>query len=397
MSAHKPLANVRVIDLCSMISGPFATSILADQGADVIKVEQVGTGDLLRHIGFSRGGISAVFNTVNRNKRSLAIDLRTSQGKALLKKLVCSADIFVQNFRPGVVEEMGVDYASLKQEKPDLIYLSISGFGPTGPYSTYPAYDIVIQAMSGMASLQSHPETSKPDLIQNSVCDKVTAIYAAQAITAALFARERGVVGQHLQLSLLDATMAFLWPDGMEAQTLSGEDVHVPAAGMRELAHVFETRDGFMTLLAVTDKHFESLCDVLRAPELSDDDRFRTLQGRFTHAAAMNQIVKVIIANHETQSLCEALRARGVPVGPVLSPEELVDDPHIKATDVIIEYDHPVAGKIRNVGSACRFGAKDAGSPHPAPTLGQHSEEILTELGLKKNEIARLVNSGVIQ
>ena len=224
-----PLEGIRVIDLTTMVSGPLASSILGEQGAEVIKVEMPGTGDLIRHIGSSRGGLSAIFATLNRNKRSVVLNLREPRGRELLERLLEGADVFMQNFRPGVMAGMGFGEPELRRLNPELIYVSINGFGETGPYAQRRVYDIVIQALSGLAASQADPQTGTPDLVRNIVCDKVTAVSAAQAISAALFARERGAGGQHVRLAMLDSTIAFLWPDGMQSLTYLGEGATPPA------------------------------------------------------------------------------------------------------------------------------------------------------------------------
>jgi len=396
-STTQPLAGVRVVDLTSMVSGPLATCILADQGAQVIKVEPPGTGDLLRHMGFRRGAVSAIFATVNRNKRSLALDLQKPRGRALARQLVRSADVFVQNFRPGVVEELGLGEAELRAASPDLVYASISGFGSRGPYAKHPAYDIVIQALSGMATLQADEEGGTPALIQTVVCDKVAAIHAAQAICAALLARERGAGGQHLELSLLGTTLAFLWPDAMEAHTLMGDGVTVPRTGMRDIAQVHPTRDGFVTLMVVSDEQFRGLCRALRSPELEGDPRFESLDARLEHARELSGVVGVALSGFGTHEACERLREEGVPAAPALNAEAVLTDPHVVETRLLREIHHPQAGPMRTPRPAVDFGGVDPPPLVPAPVLGQHSIEILTELGIPRSELQRLCEDGLVQ
>ncbi|MBV9775703.1 MAG: CoA transferase, partial [Acetobacteraceae bacterium] len=214
-----PLSGYRVIDLTTMLSGPWATMMLADQGADVIKVEAPGTGDHVRSLGNRRGGMSAMFLNINRNKRSIAIDLKTERGRRLLEELVGTADVFVQNFRPGVADRLGIGEAALRGRSPALVYASISGFGEVGPWAGKPTYDPVIQAVSGLTSVQAGDDEARPRLVRTVLPDKVAALTAAQAITAALLARARSGEGQHVRLSMLDAVMAFLWASDMGAQT----------------------------------------------------------------------------------------------------------------------------------------------------------------------------------
>ncbi len=235
-----PLDGFRIVDVSQMISGPLATMLLGDQGADVIKVEPPGTGDLVRHLGKARAGMAPTFATANRSKRSIALDLKCAEGRAVLARLVAGADAFVQNFRPGKAAAMGIGEEALRAHRPDLVYVSITGFGETGPYAHKRVYDPVIQAISGLADIQADRGTRRPRMVRVIVPDKVTALTAAQAMTAALFARQRSGEGQHLRLSMLDAVVSFLWPEGMARHTFVGEDIQAGRPpDVRDL--VFET------------------------------------------------------------------------------------------------------------------------------------------------------------
>ena len=214
-----PMHGVRVVDLTAIISGPMATQMLGDQGADVVKVEPLGIGDMMRYLGAQRNGIGAMFSVANRSKRSVAVDLKSDDGKQVLRDLVKNADVFTQNFRPGAIGRMGFSYEEVKEINPDIVYVSISGFGQDGPYANQRVYDAIIQATSGFADTQTDPESGKPNLIKTLVCDKVTALTVSQAITSALFARANGQGGQHLKVNMLDASVAFLWPDAMYNHT----------------------------------------------------------------------------------------------------------------------------------------------------------------------------------
>ncbi|NJN52470.1 MAG: CoA transferase, partial [Gammaproteobacteria bacterium] len=218
VSAPGPLSGVRILDLTSMISGPVATQLLADQGADVIKIEPPG-GDLVRNLGPSRGGLTATFVSSNRSKRSLALDLKSEAGVGVLERLIPTADVFVQNFRPGAIDRMGFGEARVRALRGDIIYVSISGFGETGPYAHKRVYDPVIQALSGLTAIQADRDTGRPRMVRTIIPDKTTAVTAAQAMTAALFARERHGKGQHVRLAMLDAMVAYLWPEGMTGLT----------------------------------------------------------------------------------------------------------------------------------------------------------------------------------
>lgn len=265
-SPSGPLSGYRVVDLTTMISGPMATGLLGDQGADVIKVESPGAGDLVRHLGRPRDGITATFATTNRNKRSILLDLKHDPDREAFRKLVATADVVVQNFRPGVVERMGIGEADLRTIRPDLVYVSISGFGETGPYAGKRVYDPVVQALSGLAIIQGDRGAGRPRMMRLVVPDKVTAITAAQAITAALLARERTGEGQHVRLSMIDAMIALAWPEGFAGHTFVGEENDVPRNALAQDL-VYETSDGWMTAGAVSDSEWQGLARALGHPE----------------------------------------------------------------------------------------------------------------------------------
>lgn len=390
-----PLAGYRIIDVTSMISGPIATRILGDQGADVIKVEPPGVGDLVRSFGARRKGFPAIFVTSNRNKRSVVLNLKDSRGREILERLVADADVFVQNFRPGAAERMGIGEAELRRVRPDLVYVSISGFGETGPYANKRVYDPVIQALSGLASVQEDGATGRPRMVRTIVPDKLTAITAAQAISAALLARERTGIGQHVRLSMLDTMVAFLWPEAMARHTYVGEN----AGTSRPLpVHdlVFETADGYITVGAVSDVEWRGLCEALDCPEWLDDPRFKTGSGRVKHADARFELVEAVLRTRGSAEWLQGLDAAGVPCAPILTREELLEDPQIAANQLIVESEHPHAGRMRQPRPAARFDRTPAAIRRPAPGLGEHTDEILEELSLTGEEIAELRETGVV-
>ena len=391
-----PLEGYRVIDLSAMISGPIATMMLADQGADVIKVEPPKLGDLVRGIGGNPTGISPLFSTSNRSKRSIAIDLKHSDGVALLKRLVATADVFVQNFRPGAVDRMGIGEAVMREVRPDLVYVSISGFGETGPYSQKRVYDPVIQALSGLASIQGDRATGRPRMVRTVVPDKLTAVTAAQAITAALLARERTGEGQHVRLAMLDAMISFLWPEAMMRYTFvrEDEDDRRPAVPQtRDL--VFETTDGFITAGTVSDREWAGFARAVGRPELIEDPRFKNGTARVVNWDERLELMQDALRTASSAEWIERLDAEQVPCGPILSRRDLLDDPQIAANELIVESDHPVVGRVRQTRPAARFERTPAEIRRPAPTLGQHTDEVLADLGLTDSEIAKLRESGV--
>ena len=389
-----PLAGVRVLDLTAMASGPFATQVLGDQGADVIKVEPPGTGDPIRSIGTSRGGMSAVFANMNRNKRSLALNLRNERGSALLRRLAARADVFVQNFRPGVAQRLGIGDQALRAQRPELIYVSISGFGETGPYAGYKVYDSVMQAFSGLADLQADPETGTPQFVRNIVCDKSTALVTAQAITAALFARAQGAGGQHLRLAMLDAAIGFLWPDGMQNHTYLGMEAPAPLSAVSP--RIRATADGFATFNAVQEAEFQGLCRAVGRPDLASDARFADARERMRNAQALHDTLDEVVRGYGTHALVARLREHDVPFAVVNRVDALHEDPQVVANGLLVESEHPSAGPMRTPRPAPRFEATPTELRLPAPRLGEHSDEILAELGVRDAELRTLREEGVV-
>ena len=388
-----PLDGVRVVDLTTMLAGPLATMVLGDQGADIVKVEPPGAGDLIRRVGPMRGELSALFHSVNRNKRSVVVDLRAPRGREILLRIVAGADVFVQNFRPGVVERLGIDEPALRAVRPDLVYVSISAFGESGPYARRPAYDSVIQALSGVASVQADERTGVPAFVRHAVCDKLSALYAAQAITAALFARANGGQGQHVRVAMLDAAVAFLWPDGMQGETFLGDDAPKSSDAGR-LPSLRATSDGFVAISVVADAEFQALCRALDAPELADDPRFAAIEARARRLGELGDRIDARTRRLTTRALCERLEAAGVPHAPVTARDALHEDPQILANATLVELDHPTSGRLRTAGPVGRFERTPGGIRRLAPALGEHTDEILGELGLGAEQIAALRADG---
>jgi len=393
-----PLEGYRIVDLTAMVSGPIATMMLAEQGADVIKVEPPGTGDLVRAIGEARSGITSLFATSNRSKRSVAIDLKQPAGVTLLKRLVASADLFVQNFRPGTADRMGVGESELRAVAPRLIYVSISGFGEKGPYANQRVYDPIIQAASGLAAVQRDRETGRPRMVRTILADKVSALTAAQAMTAALLARERTGEGQHVRIAMLDAMVAFLWPEGMMHYTFVREgDQRARNARKPQLRElVFDTVDGFITAGTVSDREWEGFARAARRPELAGDPRFNTGTARVENWDERLEVMGEVFRTDTTAHWLERLAAEQVPCAPILERHELLGDAQIAASELIEEIDHPLAGRIRHVRPAARFDRTPARVRGFAPALGQHTDEVLEEIGLETPEITALRAAGTI-
>ncbi len=389
-----PLSGVRVLDLTSMISGPVATMMLADQGADVIKVEPL-SGDLVRGAGPNRSGITSMFVSSNRSKRSLALDLKKDEGKKVLVELIAEADVFVQNFRPGTIDRMGFGEDFVRSIRGDIVYVSISGFGDEGPFAHQRVYDPVIQSMSGLAAIQADGETGRPKMIRTIIPDKTTALTAAQAITAALFSRERTGEGQHLKLAMLDTMVSYLWPEGMAGLTLVGREVKAQRAQMSPDL-IFQTTDGYITAGAVSDKEWHGMCRALGHEEWIEDTRFLTINDRGINVNERLSLTAQVIATNTSAFWLERLDKEGVPSGPVLSREEVLDHPQVKINELVSEYEHPIAGRIRQPRPAAVFDKTPSMIRRHAPGLGEHNGEILNALGYNDVQIQELRDLGVI-
>jgi crotonobetainyl-CoA:carnitine CoA-transferase CaiB-like acyl-CoA transferase len=382
VSADGPLRGIRIVDLSIALTGPYAVALLADQGAEVIKVERPGIGDIARWIGVSVNGVSALFQMCNRGKRSIAVDLQRDDGRDLVRALAKDADVVVQNFRPGVIERLGLGYEELRAANPELVYVSISGFGPDGPYAAKGAYDTVIQAYGGLAASQADPDEGEPQFLRQTAADKITALVAAQAITAALFARERGDGGQHLRLSMLDAVVSFLWADAAGNEVLADADGSQPSsfvASFRPLRFL----DGWGIATPTSDADFAGLCRAFGV-EGYDDPRVATIKERSQHRALTRSLVDqcyVVARGLTTRDGMARLEAERVPCGVVLSPAELAVDPHAAAIGLFEESEHPRAGRLRQPRHPTQFPGTPARLGGPAPSLGEHTDEILDELG----------------
>jgi crotonobetainyl-CoA:carnitine CoA-transferase CaiB-like acyl-CoA transferase len=384
-----PLHGYRVVDLTSNVSGPLATMILGDQGADVIKVEAPDGGDATRAGGNPRAGFTASFLNNNRNKRSIVLDLKTAGGLQALMRLVASADVFVQNFRPGVAERLGVGETAIRAVSPKIVYVSISGFGEKGPYAARPAYDPVIQAFSGLATVQAGSDEARPRLLRTILPDKLTAITASQAITAALLARERTGEGQHVRLSMLEAMLAFLWSSDMGSQTFVGDEP-APQERASAIDLIYETKDGYITLAALTDRQWAGLARALDRPEWLEDARFKTPALRQKNIDARLQLTQDALVTRPAAEWLERLTAADVPCGPVQTRNEVIRHPQVLEMGIVVETEHPAAGRLRQARAAARFSSTPTEIRRGAPRLGEHTEEILGELGYSLADIAEL-------
>jgi crotonobetainyl-CoA:carnitine CoA-transferase CaiB-like acyl-CoA transferase len=377
-----PLHGVKILDMSVMISGPLAAMTLAEQGAEVVKVESPGLGDLMRFLGTSKGGMTGIFAGNNRGKRSLVVDVKKPEGLDVVRKLAAQSDVLIQNFRPGAMDRLGLGWEDMHAINPRLIYVSISGFGPDGPKSDQRVYDNVIQASSGLASVQADSATGVPALFRTLLCDKVTSLTAAQAITAALFARERGAAaGQHIVLAMLDAAISFLWPDSAMDAMLLDDDVQ-RSRTIGSAYAVTEFADGYAAVSAVSDSEWHGYFRSLGRPDLCEDERYATMAARMQHLGELVPLLRELAKVVPLERFLAAAAEHQVPTAPIVSLDELPLDAQVVHNDVFTIRQHPVAGTIRDPRPAPRFSATPAATGHHAPTYGQHSDEIVAELGL---------------
>jgi crotonobetainyl-CoA:carnitine CoA-transferase CaiB-like acyl-CoA transferase len=386
-----PLAGVQVVDLTSVVSGPFATMFLADQGADVVKVEPLG-GDITRRSRQSvdpTGQFSALFISTNRGKRSIALDLKQSKGIEILRRLIGRADVLVQNFRPQVMERLGLGEPAMRQLNPRLIYVSISGAGDSGPYADKRVYDPIVQGLSGFADVQAEARTRRPQMIRTIVADKTTSVVTAQAVAAALYAREKTGEGQHIKVAMLDVMIAYLWPEAMMQYTVVGQEASASDPNARPDL-IFQTLDGYMTVGTISDSEWQGFCKAAGRPDLVDDKRFNTPGGRAENATERINLMAEILGKRTTADWLERLDTADVPCAPVLRRGEVMANEQVVARGLISEFDHPGIGRVRQPKPAAEFGATPTRAPSPAPAIGEHGREILSELGYADAQIDRL-------
>ena len=392
-TAPGPLDGVKVLDFSVMISGPLAAMMLADQGADVIKVESPGVGDMMRLIGSQKNGMTGIFTNNNRGKRSIVLDLKHTAAIDVAKQLAAESDVVIQNFRPGAMDRLGLGADDLLTINPDLVYVSISGYGQDGPQANRRAYDHLIQSASGLASVQANKSSGDPELFRTLLCDKTTSYTVAQAITASLFARATGkAAGQHIEVAMLDTAISFIWPDSASDATLLDDDVdRRPTVG--ENYALTRLADGFAATTALTDSEFAALCAAYGRPDLVDDERFVDAPSRMKNGRDLGRIMREIAAELTVAEFEGRIDEHDVAGSRVVTLAELPSEPQVVNNEVFIERDHPVAGRVREPRPAARLSATPQRVSRPAPTLGEHSDEIVAELGL---DAAQLRRDGVI-
>ena len=390
-----PLSGFKILDLSAVLSGPLATTWLCDQGAEVIKVEAFD-GDIIRHVRKSDDGLTTVFVASNRGKEAIAIDLKARAGIDVVKRIVAEVDVVVQNFRPGAIERMGLDYDSLKALNPKLIYCSISGFGNKGPYANKRIYDPIIQGISGLTAIQGGIG-KPPKMIRTLIPDVVTALTAAQAITAALLSRERTGEGQHVTVAVIDAMISLTWASMMASHMLPDQDKVNNTAPDRGDDLLFETSDGYITAVAVSEIEWQGLCRALDREEWLDNERLNTPAGRTTNTDALSELLSPIVQAKPSKYWLDLFDQHGVPCGPVLSPAEIPHDEQIIANELVDVLDHPGIGRVRQSRPAARFSGTPAHIQGPAPKIGEHTRTILDRFSFSEAEIADLYSQNVVR
>ena len=382
-----PLAGIRVLDLSTIVSGPLCAQALGDYGADVIKIESPPVGDTARFLGgLQKAGMTGFFAQFNRNKRGVKLDLKSDEGREAFLKLAADADVLIENYRPQVMGRLGLSYEVLAERNPRLVYVAINGFGSEGPYAERPAYDMVIQALSGFAKELGTAES--PRLISNLVADKTSGLTALSAVLAALFARERSGKGQKVEVPMLDAFVSFVLPDSFGAQ-IFGPPPESSAVG-DGLYRTWPTADGHVALIIIEDRQFKAICRALDRHDLEDEPRYATLMDRIQHFEELFQMLGEEIPKHRTQDLVARASKEGAPIAPVNGLDELLADPQAIANSLVLELPHEVAGPIQVLRSAPRFAATPSDVRRAPPMLGEHTEEVLREAGVPEESIAKL-------
>ncbi len=386
-----PLAGLRVVDLSQIVSGPMAASILADQGADVIKVETPG-GDPVRGLGPRKGDVSTMFITVNRGKRGIVLDLKQAAAADVLARLISQADVLIENFRPGAIERLGFGYERCRTLNPRLIFASINGFGPDGPYANIRVYDPVVQAVSGLAATQTDRD-GNVGLIRSLIADKVTALTAVQAITAALFMRERTGIAQRVDVAMLDAAVAFNWADGMYNHGFV-DDAPPAFPEYGAMMRLWPAADGQVAIGFLQNSEFGAMARAVGLDDLATDPRLQSVAGRMQHQAEWSPRLAAALKAADLDTLMAGFIREGAVGGRVNALAQVSDDPQVVHNRIVAEIDHGAEGRVRNARPAARFGAAPETALRAAPHLGEHSRAVLAELGYDAAAVEALLASG---
>ncbi len=386
-----PCTGLRVVDFSTVVSGPLCAQILGDMGADVVKVESPG-GDFSRHVPPLRDGLAGFFAAFNRNKRSIGVDLKSGEGRDLARRLCRDADVVVENFRPGVADRLGIGYADLSAENPRLVYVSINGFGPDGPYASHPAYDLVIQGLVGVMPIQGGD--GPPVLMKSLVADKCAALTAANATLGALLHRERSGRGQRVDVPMLDAFAAYVLPDLMVDRVFE-PPIESPTAGI-DIYRTWPTRDGHVTGIIIQDSQFEGFCHAIDRPELAGDERFTPLINRLMHVHELFELCEAELARWDTAEFIERARRFGAPFAPAQDVEAFLEDPQVVRNATHFQSDDPHGGSTRFLRHPARYAESPASLRRHPPRLGEHTDEILAEAGVDDDTAQRLRKEGTV-
>jgi crotonobetainyl-CoA:carnitine CoA-transferase CaiB-like acyl-CoA transferase len=400
-----PLDGVRVLDLSRILAGPWASQMLADLGADVIKIERPGNGDDTRGWGppympgteRDASGESAYFHCANRGKRSVCIDISQTEGQALIRELALLSDVMIENFKVGGLRKYGLDYSSLSQHNPRLIYCSITGFGQDGPYATRAGYDFMIQAMGGIMSVTGEPD-GQPMKIGVALADVLTGLYAANAIQAALLQQRASGEGQYIDMALLDVQVATLANQAMNFLATGESPGRLGNAHPNIVPYqAFETGDGYIILAVGNDAQFARFCRLAGRAELAEDDRFRSNSARVQHRDLLVPQVEEIMRRKSSGEWLEALNGEGIPCGPINEIGQVFDDPQVRHRGLQLELEHPLAGKVASVANPIRLSRTPIEYRQAPPMLGEHTDAVLAEvLGFDRQRIAQLRAGGVV-
>ena len=390
----KPLEGITILEFSTMITAALASMMLAEQGARVIKVEPLEMGDPMRYIGARKGDISSLFAGCNRGKESLAIDLKSPSGQAVIRDMIPEVDVVIHNFRPGTMETMNLGSEDLMSLNPRLIYTAISGFGTEGPLRRAPAYDPIIQAHSGMAATQGSDES--PTFIRSLLCDKITAYTASQAVTSGLFARERSGKGQLIDLSMLDAGLFFMFPDGFQNHALLDEDA-IPGGLLIDILYDLTlTKDGGITVAAANQEMQGRMLSAIGLLHLLEDERFNSMKNLLENLLVFRELIADKCLQYTSDELLALLRAAEVPCAKCLSRDEVLSQEQLQANDSIETVDHPHLGKLRIVKAPPRFGGKRLEPARPVPTHGEHSETVMASFDISDARIEALKQAGTV-
>lgn len=395
-----PLTGIRVVDLSAVVSGPFAAMWLADQGADVIKVEDTALGDITRGNARSAShhGLNGLYVNCNRGKRAVAVDMSTDVGREVVLDLFRTADVVIQNFRPGVVERLGIGWEAAHAVNERLVYVSISGYGPDGPYAQRRVYDPIIQGLSGHVAVQVNPEIPIPDLVRTIVCDKATALTTAQSVCAALLARERGQAGgQHLVIPMLDTAVSFFFPDGYMSAGLLDDPERLTKPTLAQVYRLQATADGHLTYFAASESEWHGLFRAVGRAEWCTSDKYGSAAARTLNRFDLGADLDDVFREWPTAELVERLIAEDVPFGPINDLENLADDPQIRHNGAMRVREHPVIGRVRDAKPPVRFSETVPDEVPLAPTQGQHTDEILAMIGRTPEQIASFHSAGVVR